>query len=73
MTIMLVMAMILRIMTIMMVMVICRYVLLELLAGVYYSLNEGCCHCVDSDNDDHEDGLNDDQTNCRFGVAAQIF
>ena len=35
--------------------------------------NEGCCHCVDSDNDDYEDGHNDYQTNCRFGVAAQIF
>ena len=35
--------------------------------------SEGRCHCVDSDNDDYEDGHNDNQTNCRFGVAAQIF
>ena len=35
--------------------------------------SDGRRHCVDSDNDDYEDGHSDDQTNCRFGVAAQIF
>ena len=42
-------------------------------AGTARRCSKGRCHCVDSDNDDYEDGHNDDQTNCRFGVAAQIF